>query len=88
VDFSYLLYADQVGEPVQTQHGNSGIGWIRMVTDLPTSFAGICAGRLDIKTYLRSLKDFKIESVFNSDDILPTLAEVALLPYLAVKRGY
>ena len=31
---------------------------------------------------------FSIESVFSRDDIMPTLAEVALLPYLAVKRGY
>jgi D-aspartate ligase len=88
VDFSYLLYADQVGEPVDICHGRSGVGWIRMVTDLPTSFGDIFAGRLDPKTYLRSLKDFKIESVFSSEDILPSLAEIALLPYLAVKRGY
>jgi len=32
--------------------------------------------------------DFEIESVFNSEDIVPTLAELALLPYLAIKRGY
>ena len=43
VDFSYLLYADQVGEPVEVCHGRSGVGWIRMVTDIPTSLAGICA---------------------------------------------
>jgi D-aspartate ligase len=88
VDFSYLLYADQVGLPVESCCGNSGVGWIRMVTDVPTSIGGIFAGRLHVKDYLRSLKDFKIESVFSSDDMLPTLAEIALLPYLAVKRGY
>jgi len=88
VDFSYLLYADQVGEPVATCRGRSGVGWIRMVTDLPTSFGDICTGRLTTKAYLRSLKDFKIESVFSAEDIGPTLAELALLPYLAIKRGY
>lgn len=88
VDFSYLLYADQVGDPVTTCRGRSGVGWIRMVTDLPTSFGDICAGRLTPKAYLRSLMDFEIESVFNSEDIVPTLAELALLPYLAIKRGY
>jgi D-aspartate ligase len=88
VDFSYMLYADQVGESVRNCRGRSGVGWIRMVTDIPTSLQGICAGRLDLRTYLRSLKDFKIESVFSSDDILPSLAEIALIPYLAVKRGY
>ena len=88
VDFSYLLYADQVGDPVATCRGRSGVGWIRMVTDLPTSFGDICAGRLTPRAYLRSLMDFEIESVFNSEDIVPTLAELALLPYLAIKRGY
>ena len=87
VDFSYLLYADQIGDPVEVCRGRSGEGWIRMVTDVPTSLGGICAGRLALKAYLRSLKDFN-ESVFSSEDILPSLAEIALLPYLAVKRGY
>jgi D-aspartate ligase len=88
VDFSYLLYADQVGDPVATCRGRSGVGWIRMVTDLPTSFGDIFAGRLTPNAYMRSLRDFKIESVFSSEDIVPTLAELALLPYLAIKRGY
>lgn len=88
VDFSYLLYADQVGDSVERCHGSPGVGWIRMVTDLPTSLGGICAGRLDLKVYFQSLKDFGIESVFSPEDILPSLAEIALIPYLAVKRGY
>jgi D-aspartate ligase len=88
VDFSYLLYADQIGEPVATCRGRSGVGWIRMVTDLPTSIGDIFAGRLTPKAYLGSLMDFKIESVFSAEDIIPTLAELALLPYLAIKRGY
>ena len=49
---------------------------------------GDLRGRLDVRTYLRSVKDFKIESVFSSEDILPSLAEIALIPYLAIKRGY
>jgi D-aspartate ligase len=88
VDFSYLLYADQVGLPVETCHGRAGVGWIRMITDIPTSLGGIYSGRLGVKDYWRSLRDFEIESVFSSDDVLPSLAEIALLPYLAVKRGY
>jgi predicted ATP-grasp superfamily ATP-dependent carboligase len=88
VDFSYLLYADQIGDPVATCRGRSGVGWIRMVTDLPTSIGDIWAGRLTPKAYLGSLMEFKIESVFSAEDIIPTLAELALLPYLAIKRGY
>ena len=88
VDFSYLLFADQIGEPVQRCRGRPGVGWIRMVTDIPTSLREIIARRLDLRTYLKSLKDFSVESVFSREDVMPTLAELALLPYLAVKRGY
>lgn len=88
VDFPYLLFQDQMGEPVEVRRGRPGVGWIRMVTDLPTSFAGLASGRLTAGTYLRSLKDFSVESVFSGDDLLPTFAEIALLPYLAIKRGF
>jgi D-aspartate ligase len=88
VDFSYLLFADQIGQPVQGGRGRPGVGWIRMVTDIPTSLADIIAGRLDVRTYVKSLRDFSTESVFSSEDVMPTLVELALLPYLAVKRGY
>jgi D-aspartate ligase len=88
VDFSYLLYADQVGIPVEETRGRSGVGWIRMVTDVPTSLGGIFAGRLGVGEYVKSLRDFSVESVFSGEDPLPSLAEIALLPYLAVKRGY
>jgi predicted ATP-grasp superfamily ATP-dependent carboligase len=88
VDFSYLLYADQVGETVARCHGRPGVGWIRMVTDLPTSVGGIFGGRLTVGAYLKSLKNFETESVFSREDILPSLAEIVLIPYLTAKRGF
>ncbi len=88
VDFSYMLFADQVGEPVLPCRGRSGVGWIRMLTDVPTSLEQIASGRLNPAAYVRSLIDFRTESVFSCEDVLPSLAEVVLLPYLAVKRGY
>jgi D-aspartate ligase len=87
-DFSYLQFADQIGEVVEPCHGRAGVGWIRMVTDIPTSISGIVHGRLGLNTYLNSLKDFSVESVYGREDILPTLVEIALIPYLAMKRGY
>lgn len=88
VDFSYLLFADQIGEAAPTCRGRAGVGWLRMVTDIPTSAGDIIAGRLDWGTYFKSLRTFGIESVFSSDDVLPTVAELALLPYLAIKKGF
>ena len=88
VDFSYLLFTDQIGEPVKECRGRAGIGWMRIITDLPCSFLGLLGGRLKWKSYTDSLKNLAIESVFSSEDVLPTLAEIAMIPYLAVKKGY
>ena len=88
VDFSYLLFADQIGESVGACRGRSGVSWIRMVTDVPTSIADMIQGRLGLSGYLRSLRALTTESVFSREDVRPTLAELALLPYLAVKRGF
>jgi D-aspartate ligase len=88
VDFVYQLFADQIGEPVTECRGRPGVGWIRMVTDIPTSVREILAGRLHWSGYLKSLRGFSAESAFDRSDLVPSLAELALLPYLAAKRGF
>ncbi len=88
VDFPHLLYLDQVGRSVQSCHGRAGVAWIRLLTDLPTGIMGILAGRLDWRAYLRSLRSFQVEAVFSKEDPLPGLVELALLPYLSVRRGF
>lgn len=88
VDFPFLLYADQIGLPAPAGlAARPGISWIRLATDLPTAVIELARRRLDLPTYLRSLRLLDIESVFSSDDLRPALAELALLPYLAIKRG-
>lgn len=88
VDFSYLLFADQLGEPLQPCRGRAGVRWIRLITDVPTGVLEIFGGRQDWRGYLRSLKGFNVESVFSLEDPLPGLVELALVPYLCVKRGF
>ncbi len=88
VDFPYMLYADQMGEPVETMRGRAGVRWIRLITDLPTGFVEIFGGRQNLWAYLRTLTGFHVESVFSREDPLPGLVELALIPYLAVKRGF
>ncbi len=88
VDFCYMLYADQVGLPVPTCKGESGIGWVRMTTDLPAAFVSIISGDTDLKGYVRSLRNSNVEAVFSHDDPVPGFAEVLLVPYLALKRGF
>ena len=59
-----------------------------MTTDLPAAVVALLAGDTDLKSYLRSLKNCNVEAVFTHDDPLPGLAEIALVPYLALKRGF
>ncbi len=89
VDFPYLLYADQLSLPVPERlRAPAGVSWIRLATDVPTAVALFAQGALDWRAYARSLRAANAESVFSRDDLLPGVAEVALLPYLAVKRGF
>ena len=88
VDFPLMLYTDQVGEPVEPRRGRAGVKWIRLVTDVPTGILEILGGRQNWQLYLRSLLGFDVESVFSWEDPMPGLMELALIPYLAVKRGF
>jgi D-aspartate ligase len=88
VDFSYLLYADQIGLPISRCTGRPGLSWMRTITDLPTALAAIRARDIDLMTYLSSVKKCNVEAVFSAKDPLPGFAELAFVPYLAVKRGF
>jgi predicted ATP-grasp superfamily ATP-dependent carboligase len=87
VDFPYLLFRDQLGLPVATVRARPGVRWIRMATDLPNAVRDFRAGTARLREYARSLRGIDEEAVFSIRDPLPGLLEVALLPYLAVKRG-
>jgi D-aspartate ligase len=88
VDFPYLLFADQMGEAIEPRRGRAGVSWIRLVTDLPTGILEVLGRRQDWREYLRTLRDFQVEAVFNREDPLPGLMELFLIPYLSVKRGF
>jgi D-aspartate ligase len=88
VDFSYMLYSDQIGLPVSASKGRIGLAWVRTLTDLPAATLAILSGDTGLKSYLRSLRDCNVEAVFSARDPLPGLAEVVLIPYLAIKRGF
>jgi predicted ATP-grasp superfamily ATP-dependent carboligase len=88
VDFSYMLYADQMGVPVPECKGLPGMGWVRSTTDVAASMVAILKGDTSVRDYLRSLRNCNTDAVFSASDPAPGLAEVALLPYLAVKRGF
>jgi D-aspartate ligase len=88
VDFPYLLFADQVGESVQPCRAQAGVRWIRLITDVPTSVMEILGRRQGFRAYLGSIRQVNVESVFSRDDPFPGFIELALIPYLFVKRGF
>jgi predicted ATP-grasp superfamily ATP-dependent carboligase len=88
VDFPYMLFADQIGEPIEPRRARPGVRWIRLVTDVPTGAVEIASRRVGWRAYLRSLRGLHIEAVFSREDPLPAMVELALLPYLFKKRGF
>ena len=88
VDFPHMLYLDQIGQPVVPSKGQPGIGWVRMTTDIPAAFFACLGGDLDFWSYLRSLKNCSTEAVYSTEDPVPGLVEMLLVPYLAIKRGF
>ena len=58
-----------------------------MVTDFPYSVLGLLNGQLKWGSYTESLNNLAIESVFSSEDLKPSVAEFAMLPYLILKKG-
>lgn len=89
VDFPHLLYRDQFGDPpVGVVSAPSGVGWVRLVTDLPTVAAGLARRRVSFSDYVRSMRHARCESVLSAGDPLPMLAELALLPHLILTRSW
>jgi D-aspartate ligase len=88
VDFPYLLFADQLALPSRQVRSEPGIGWLRLVTDVPTAVADMWHGRVSVGSYLTSLRRAQIESVFSINDPLPSLMECTLLPYLVVRKYF
>lgn len=88
VDFPYMLFQDQLGNPVAPARGKPGVNWIRWVTDLPVGVHGFLIRRWGLLEYLRSIRRADTEAVFSLRDPLPSLAEAALIPYHVFTRGY
>ena len=86
VDFPHLLYADQIGHALPPGHAKAEIGWLRLVTDIPTAAMGLLRGDLSFRAYCQSIRRMGVESVFCWEDPLPSAAEVLMLPYLFSKK--
>jgi predicted ATP-grasp superfamily ATP-dependent carboligase len=88
VNLPCLLYDDMLGRPLEVCHPVSKLKWIRLTTDIPTVLGEIMKGHMRFKDYVASMKGDKTFAVFSKRDPLPFLAELVLLPYLAIKKGF
>jgi D-aspartate ligase len=88
VDFPYILFADQMGMQVEGCRGRAGVGWLRLITDVPTALSDLLHREISLSSYYKSLKNTGVESVFAKDDPLPFFGEMILLPYLVAKKYF
>jgi D-aspartate ligase len=88
IDLPYMLYQDMIGEEVNSPNPIRPVKWIRLTTDIPTVFLEIIKGKMKISDYIASMKGQKEDAVLWATDPLPFVAEVALIPYLWMKRGF
>ena len=88
VDFPYMLFEDQLGKTVSPSRARTGVSWVRLLTDFPVGVHGFLLKRWGLFQYLKSLSSANTGAVFDVKDPLPSVAEVALLPYLVLKKGY
>jgi len=88
VDLPYLSYLDMLGEEVRQNGFTEGIKWMHLVTDIPTAAIELLKGRMKLAEYLNSFKGKKQFAVWSREDPMPFFAELVLLPYLWLKRGF
>ena len=63
--------------------------WMRMITDVPTVIKEVIRGRMSLRRdYLPTLAAKKGFAVWSWTDPLPSLIEIAMAPYLWLKKGF
>ncbi len=87
-DLPYYLYLDSIGKSLAFQPIAKTKKWIRLITDIPTVLSEIVKRRMTILEYIDSMRGDKEFAVFSLADPLPFVAEILLLPYLIMKKGY
>jgi D-aspartate ligase len=86
VDFPYLLWRSACGLPVSEAHARPGVGWMRMLTDIPAVASSLQARQLTLRDYLRSFRRPLAHATFAADDPLPGLIDPMLLGSIFVSR--
>jgi len=88
VNFSALLFRDMHNDSVHLDSFETGVIWIRELSDTPTAIREIIKQRLKFFDYLGTLRGKKELAVFSRRDPWPFVAELFWGPYMWCKRGF
>lgn len=88
MDFPYLLWKMMQGIPVARQTAPVGVRWVRMSTDIPAAFQEMLRGRLNLRSYLRSLRGPLQFALVSADDPLPGLMDLPIFAFKHIYRLY
>ena len=86
VDFPYLLWQMTCALPVRAADARPGVGWMRMVFDVPAAAAALRTGQLTVRDYLRSFRRPLEHAIFAGDDPVPGLLDTVLLGSMFASR--
>jgi len=88
MDFPYLLWKMMQGMPVAEQKAPAGVRWVRMSTDVPAAFQEMLRGRLNLRSYLRSLRQPLQFALVAADDPLPGLMDLPIFAFKHIYNSY
>ena len=86
VDFPYLLWLMACGQPISPADARPGVGWMRMLFDVPAAAAALRTGQLTVRDYLRSFRRPLAHAILAADDPLPGLLDTVLLSSIFASR--
>jgi D-aspartate ligase len=87
VDFPYLLWRMAAGLPLPPISACPGVRWVRVSTDIAAVAGEMRAGRMSVRSYVRSLRGPLEFAVFAPDDPLPAILAPLLAARLAAGRA-
>jgi len=86
-DFPYVAWQLALGETVTRTQGRAGVRWVRLSTDLPTSAREMLAGRMPLRSYLRTLVPPLEGPIAAWEDPLPGLMELPTVARHVARRA-
>jgi D-aspartate ligase len=90
LNFPADLYHLMLDKPVKwSTPTNFHARWMRMLTDIPTVLREVFRRRMSLRRdYLPTLVAKKGFAVWSWTDPLPAIMEIAMAPYLFLKKGF